>query len=237
MLCATYAFKLMLGSLARWEVMLVSQRRPESSVGARLECPVCVCAHDMCSRALRPHTGHMSISADLPFRCMSLWVPHVCVSLCLCVRSCLQHNQDRLVEQQGGPSKAFFIPDPTDAALSELMVWFKKAGPIPYPQGQKLPPRLPKEQVLERYNAHVAHCKHCQQGLATLRLVTVLAGLAAGLLAAAAAAQAAVAVVSPVAVPALPWLAVAAVVLGWVGWSAYKLQKRFFVGDCDHRRS
>ncbi len=51
--------------------------------------------------------------------------PHPVPSLHLCS----QHNQDRLVEQSGGPDKSYFIPDPTDKIVKQMMVWMKKVGP------------------------------------------------------------------------------------------------------------
>ncbi len=149
----------------------------------------------------------------------------------------IQHEQDRNIEAVGGWRKTFLIPDATDAGVKATRVWMDRVGPIPFKGGSKLPPRLPREQVIDHYSQHVAHCKHCQRGLATVRLVTVLAGLAAGLLAAAAAAQAPVAAVSPVAVPALPgvWGWVGAALLAWVSWAMYRYQSNFFYQDYDHR--
>lgn len=47
--------------------------------------------------------------------------------------------------------------------------WWDAAGPVPYKDGQKLGPMLPREKILDHYNSHVLRCPDCQKELKNLR--------------------------------------------------------------------
>lgn len=47
--------------------------------------------------------------------------------------------------------------------------WLDAAGPVPYKDGSRLGPILPREHVLEHFESHVLRCPDCLKGLRDLR--------------------------------------------------------------------
>jgi phenylpropionate dioxygenase-like ring-hydroxylating dioxygenase large terminal subunit len=81
------------------------------------------------------------------------------------------HYQERYLEELGGSAnfaKAFYLPTAADRFVIELRSWVNQYNADPFP-GMPLPPALPKEELLDRYDSHTAKCGNCSQALVNLK--------------------------------------------------------------------
>ncbi|MBW4644560.1 MAG: Rieske 2Fe-2S domain-containing protein [Goleter apudmare HA4340-LM2] len=81
------------------------------------------------------------------------------------------HYQERYLEAKGGSSnfaKAFYLPTKADSFVFELRQWVNDYQANPFP-GEALPPRLSKEQLLDRYHSHTKKCASCRAALARIQ--------------------------------------------------------------------
>ncbi|MGB3642150.1 MAG: Rieske 2Fe-2S domain-containing protein [Rivularia sp. (in: cyanobacteria)] len=81
------------------------------------------------------------------------------------------HYQERFLEESGGSrnfNKAFYLPTKADTYVSELRNWVNQYNANPFP-GETLPPRLSKEELLDRYHSHTKHCGSCSKALARIQ--------------------------------------------------------------------
>ena len=89
------------------------------------------------------------------------------------------HYQERYLEESGGSAnfnKAFYLPTKADTYVSELRNWVNKYNANPFP-GEILPPRLSKEELLDRYHSHTKHCGSCSKALKRIKLVRMAIAL------------------------------------------------------------
>ncbi len=98
------------------------------------------------------------------------------------------HYQERYLEQLGGSAnftKAFYLPTKADLFVFQLRSWVKQYHAEPF-EGETLPPRLPKEALMDRYHSHTKKCASCSTALTNLQRlrmgVAVVAALVWGLL-------------------------------------------------------
>eukprot|EP00245_Coleochaete_scutata_P001952 TRINITY_DN1245_c0_g2_i1.p1 TRINITY_DN1245_c0_g2~~TRINITY_DN1245_c0_g2_i1.p1 ORF type:complete len:487 (-),score=51.66 TRINITY_DN1245_c0_g2_i1:264-1556(-) len=72
---------------------------------------------------------------------------------------------------------AYYIPTKADGFVSAFRKWYEKfaGGTPPWAPGvdTRLPPMLPKEILLDRYNSHVAHCAACRGALDNFKRLQV----------------------------------------------------------------
>ncbi len=112
----------------------------------------------------------------LVFRLTPRWLSHLGQNAILEDDQIFLHDQERYFEALGGSSevsRAFYLPTKADLFVLEFHKWIDRYGVDPFP-GQSLPPRLTKEQLLDRYNSHTIHCASCRgalQNIDRIRLV------------------------------------------------------------------
>ncbi|MEM6752093.1 MAG: Rieske 2Fe-2S domain-containing protein [Cyanobacteria bacterium P01_C01_bin.38] len=113
-------------------------------------------------------------SAKLPALFIKLtprWYSHIGNNRILEDDQIFLHYQERFLEESGGSAnfnKVFYLPTKADSYVSELRQWVNKYNANPFP-GESLPPRLSKEQLLDRYHSHTKHCASCSKALATIQ--------------------------------------------------------------------
>ncbi|MBH8555106.1 Rieske 2Fe-2S domain-containing protein [Nostocaceae cyanobacterium CENA357] len=81
------------------------------------------------------------------------------------------HYQERYLAAKGGSpnfAKAFYLPTKADSFVFELHQWVNQYNAEPFP-GESLPPILPKNKLLERYNSHTRNCASCRAALAKIQ--------------------------------------------------------------------
>ncbi len=81
------------------------------------------------------------------------------------------HHQERYLEDLGGSTefaKAFYLPTKADTFVTELRKWVNGFHADPFP-GQSLPPALPVEALLDRYQSHTSKCASCRTALKTVQ--------------------------------------------------------------------
>lgn len=158
------------------------------------------------------------------------WYSHIGQNTVLEDDQIFLHHQERYLEAEGGSynfAKAFYLPTKADRFVSELRKWVNKYSADPF-AGETLPPALPREQLLDRYNSHTVKCSSCRSALANIQRLRM------GLAITAAIAWA----TSPLLSISLGETSVLAVVLsttvslsciaGWLGLG--KLEKQFYQG-------
>ncbi len=87
------------------------------------------------------------------------------------------HHQERYLAELGGIEKynqAFYLPTKADLYVSELRQWVNLYHADPFPN-RNLPPALPKEQLLDRFDSHTKNCASCSQALNTIKKIKVMA--------------------------------------------------------------
>ena len=87
------------------------------------------------------------------------------------------HHQERYLEALGGGakySKAFYLPTKADLYVSELRQWVNLYHADPFGD-RDLPPALPKEELLDRYNSHTKNCVSCSQALDKIKKIKTIA--------------------------------------------------------------
>ncbi len=81
------------------------------------------------------------------------------------------HYQERYLVAKGGSAnftKAFYLPTKADCFVFELRQWVNQYQVNPFP-GETLPPRLTKEQLLDRYHSHTQKCASCKGALSRIQ--------------------------------------------------------------------
>ncbi|MBD0344105.1 MAG: Rieske 2Fe-2S domain-containing protein [Coleofasciculus sp. Co-bin14] len=83
------------------------------------------------------------------------------------------HHQERYLEELGGSAnfaKAFYLPTQADRFVLELRSWVNKYGGEPF-SDSTLPPRIPREKLLDRYYSHTIKCSSCSTALGNIRRI------------------------------------------------------------------
>lgn len=140
------------------------------------------------------------------------------------------HYQERYLEESGGSpnfNKAFYLPTKADTYVSELRQWVNKYNANPFP-GESLPPRLSKEELLDRYHSHTKHCGSCRKALATIQNLRIAIAVFALLI------WAMIPIINWLQIePVISLIAISIIFLlsvgGWFGLG--KLEKRFCQGE------
>ena len=128
--------------------------------------------------------GYCRIFARFPFKFSSKipglfmkltprWLSHIGQNAVLEDDQIFLHHQERYLEEFGGSAnfgKAFYLPTLADRYVIELRSWVNNYGGDPFP-GATLPPRLPREKLLDRYYSHTQKCSSCSKALANIRRV------------------------------------------------------------------
>lgn len=128
--------------------------------------------------------GYCRIFARFPFKFPSKipalfmkltprWLSHIGQNAVLEDDQIFLHHQERYLEESGGSAnfaKAFYLPTYADRYVIELRSWVNKYSGDPFP-GATLPPRLPREKLLDRYYSHTQKCSSCSKALANIRRV------------------------------------------------------------------
>ena len=128
--------------------------------------------------------GYCRIFARFPFKFPSKipalfmkltprWLSHIGQNAVLEDDQIFLHHQERYLEQSGGSpnfAKAFYLPTYADRYVIELRSWVNKYSGDPFP-GATLPPRLPREKLLDRYYSHTQKCSSCSKALANIRRI------------------------------------------------------------------
>ncbi|HBB34309.1 MAG TPA: cell death suppressor protein Lls1 [Cyanobacteria bacterium UBA8803] len=99
------------------------------------------------------------------------WYSHIGQNAVLEDDQIFLHHQERYLEQEGGSAnfaKAFYLPTKADQFVIELRKWVNTYSIDPF-AGATLPPALPKERLLDRYNSHAQNCSSCSKALANIR--------------------------------------------------------------------
>lgn len=81
------------------------------------------------------------------------------------------HFQERYLESMGGGenfSKAFYLPTGADRFVAEFRQWVNQFQADPF-YGQKLPPAMPPEMLLDRYHSHTSKCASCSAALKNIK--------------------------------------------------------------------
>jgi len=93
------------------------------------------------------------------------WLQHISNHTVLEDDQVFLHWQERRLEAAGrseGFSRACFLPSSADVYVRALHEWVCNHGGEPFP-GQPLPPRLPLEPLMERFDCHTRHCRSCRE--------------------------------------------------------------------------
>ena len=122
----------------------------------------------------------------LPARLLRLrpqWLQHIGNHTVLEDDQVFLHWQERVLEQRGGSEAATrncFLATSADRYVRALHDWQNRYAGEPF-LGQRLPPRLSRDQLMDRYEAHTRHCRSCSGALRQLQrfnqIGLVLAGL------------------------------------------------------------
>ena len=138
--------------------------------------------------------GYCRIFARFPFKFPSKipalfmkltprWLSHIGQNAVLEDDQIFLHHQERYLEQSGGSpnfAKAFYLPTYADRYVIELRSWVNKYSGDPFP-GATLPPRLPREKLLDRYYSHTQKCSSCSKALANIRRIRMGCGVSAAI--------------------------------------------------------
>lgn len=138
--------------------------------------------------------------------------------------------QERYLEKSGGSenyTRACYLPTKADLFVFELRSWVNQYNAEPF-AGVPLPPRKPKEVLLERYHSHTKNCTSCQDALKNLNrirtllaVVTLFVGISFPLL------SLSVDRSGPALVAVLTGVAL---ISGGLWWRLGELKKQFYVG-------
>lgn len=89
------------------------------------------------------------------------------------------HYQERYLEAKGGSTKftkAFYLPTKADCFVFELRQWVNHYQVNPFP-GEALPPRLSREELLDRYHSHTKKCASCRAALTKVQQLKFWCGV------------------------------------------------------------
>ena len=126
--------------------------------------------------------GECRLFARFPFRFRSpwparllglrpRWLQHIGNHTVLEDDQVFLHWQERVVEQEGGSSRAlraFHLPTGADLYIRALLDWVQRYGGEPFP-GQPLPPRQNRALLMDRAETHTRHCRSCGGALRRLQ--------------------------------------------------------------------
>ncbi|KXZ52663.1 hypothetical protein GPECTOR_9g708 [Gonium pectorale] len=148
----------------------------------------------------------------------------------------LLHVQERLLEGRGNDwQRGYYMPAPADGSVVALRRWLDSHGaPTPTCEtGTRLPPLLPKREVLDRYGQHTAGCAACRTALRRVELAAAAAGALAALAAVWLVARAAVGL--PLLGTAAGGLGLLAAAVGTAAAAALlRLRRKFLFEDYVH---
>ncbi len=114
-----------------------------------------------------------------PARLLALrpqWLQHIGNHTVLEDDQLFLHWQERVLERRGGSlelSRSCHLPTSADLYVRSLHDWVNRHGGAPFP-GEPLPPRLDRDALMEREQAHTRHCRSCSAALRRLRLATTI---------------------------------------------------------------
>ncbi|KAL6749465.1 pheophorbide a oxygenase [Haematococcus lacustris] len=95
----------------------------------------------------------------------------------------LHAGERALIREGNDGSRAYYMPANADSAVVAWRKWLSKfGGEVPTctaADAALMPPLMPKEQVLDRYQQHTAQCRTCQSALRRLDTARWLLGLIA----------------------------------------------------------
>jgi phenylpropionate dioxygenase-like ring-hydroxylating dioxygenase large terminal subunit len=122
----------------------------------------------------------------LPARLLRLrpqWLQHIGNHTVLEDDQVFLHWQERVLEQRGGSEAATrncFLATSADRYVRALHDWQNRYAGEPF-LGQRLPPRLSRDQLMDRYEAHTRHCRSCSVALRQLQRLNQIGLVLAGL--------------------------------------------------------
>ena len=122
----------------------------------------------------------------LPARLLRLrpqWLQHIGNHTVLEDDQVFLHWQERVLEQRGGSEAATrncFLATSADRYVRALHDWQNRYAGEPF-LGQRLPPRLSRDQLMDRYEAHTRHCRSCSGALRQLQRLNQIGLVLAGL--------------------------------------------------------
>lgn len=114
-----------------------------------------------------------------PARLLALrprWLQHIGNHTVLEDDQLFLHWQERVLERRGGSpelSRSCHLATSADLYVRSLHDWVNRHGGEPFP-GQPLPPRLDRDALMEREQAHTRHCRSCSVALRRLSLATTI---------------------------------------------------------------
>ncbi len=126
--------------------------------------------------------GECRLFARFPFRFESPWparllrlrpewLQHIANHVVLEDDQIFLHRQERVLEERGGSpavSRAFHLATAADGYVQALHQWVTSHAGEPFP-AERLPQRLGRKRLLERYESHTRHCRSCSGALRALR--------------------------------------------------------------------
>jgi phenylpropionate dioxygenase-like ring-hydroxylating dioxygenase large terminal subunit len=121
--------------------------------------------------------------SPLPGRLLKLrpqWLQHLANHTVLEDDQVFLHWQERVLESRGGSAaltRSCFLATGADLYVKALHDWLKRYAGTPFPS-QRLPERLERRPLLDRYDSHTRHCRSCRGALTRLRWLQQACGLA-----------------------------------------------------------
>ena len=121
--------------------------------------------------------------SPLPGRLLKLrpqWLQHLANHTVLEDDQVFLHWQERVLEGRGGSaafSRNCFLATGADLYVKTLHDWLNRFAGAPFPS-QRLPERLERRPLLDRYDSHTRHCRSCRGALQRLGMLQQGCGLA-----------------------------------------------------------
>ena len=121
--------------------------------------------------------------SPLPGRLLALrpqWLQHLANHTVLEDDQVFLHWQERVLEGRGGSAaltRSCFLATGADLYVKALHDWLNRYAGAPFPS-QRLPERLERRPLLDRYDSHTRHCRSCRGALTRLRWLQQACGLA-----------------------------------------------------------
>ena len=111
--------------------------------------------------------------SPLPGRLLALrpqWLQHLANHIVLEDDQIFLHGQERVLEARGGSaalSRSCFLATSADLYVKALHDWLNRYAGAPF-TSKRLPERLDRRPLLDRYNSHTRHCRSCRDALRRL---------------------------------------------------------------------
>jgi phenylpropionate dioxygenase-like ring-hydroxylating dioxygenase large terminal subunit len=121
--------------------------------------------------------------SPLPGRLLKLrpqWLQHLANHTVLEDDQVFLHWQERVLEGRGGSAaltRSCFLATGADLYVKALHDWLNRYAGAPF-ASQRLPERLERRPLLDRYDSHTRHCRSCRGALKRLRWLQQGCGLA-----------------------------------------------------------